>query len=315
MFNTLLFTILILLSTTTVEAGKKKVFTETIEEAKIFFTPLYASYGKTFTIESYFDYDENNAKAAATTVKDFYIELYGGLLKTKQGNKDSLRAAICHEIGHHFGGKPLVPSYYEEYLLFRGSVEGQADYWSAHYCLKKWFLGEDQEKALVKYGFSFSDLNFCKKYHKDYEDSLICTRIISAYKNMLGLPMETSPFIHILKPKSKYKIPLAAMAIHPKKDCRLETIYAASICNDKSEYGCKFSGTRPEGSRPLCWVGLEEILTNELMSGVSDKRLIKDLKRLNLDGFHYSKYEDDDVLDYGNKLSEKYRDFIDGLNL
>ncbi len=293
----------------------KKVFSTTIEQAKEFFTPLYASHGKTFTIESYFDYDENNAKASATTAKDFYIELYGGLLKTKQGNKDSLRAAICHEIGHHFGGRPLVPRYYEEYFLFRGSVEGQADYWSAHYCLKKWFAGENHEKALARYGFSFTDLNFCKKYHQDYEDGLICTRVITAYKNMLGLPIETKPFLHILTPKEKYKIPLASMAIHPKKECRLETIYAASICKTQDEYGCKILSKRPEASRPLCWAGLEEVLTTELPE-VSDKKILIDiLNTLKLDGFHYSKYEDDDVLYYGNQLSEKYKSFIDQINL
>jgi hypothetical protein len=296
------------------QAGEKKelIFNETIKEAKEFFTPYYLSKGKIFSIESDFDYHENNAKASAFSVDHYYIELYGGLIKQPRGTKDSLRAAICHEIGHHFGGRPFVPRYYEEYFFFRGSSEGQADYWSVHTCLRKWLHGEDHEKILRKNSFSFRDLNFCKSYYKKKNEYLLCTRIITAYKNMLKVDLNMPINLQVLKPIDSYIIPLAASVIHPKKSCRMETVYAGSICNSKTEYGCHFSGNRPEASRPLCWVGLEEILEFETpkLSKNNLTNLIKRLKKMNLKGFTYNFYEDDETRYLGKQLASKHEDII-----
>ena len=57
---------------------------------------------------------------------------------------------ICHEVGHHLGGAPFMPKYYEDYYLFRGSSEGQADYYATSNCLKKWFAEENHWGVIKK---------------------------------------------------------------------------------------------------------------------------------------------------------------------
>ncbi len=292
-------------------------FNQVIKEAEEFFAPIYLQNGKVFTIESDFSYNENNAKASAYSIDHYYIELYGGLVKHPTATKDSFRAAICHEVGHHFGGRPLVPKYYKEYFLFRGSSEGQADYWSAHTCLKKWLELEDHEKILRQGSFSFKDLKFCRNYFREENESLLCTRIITAFKNMFSVKIETKPFVHFLSPYKEQTIPLAASVIHPKKDCRMETIYAGVICPQGNEYGCLLSGNRPEASRPLCWVGLEEILEYEVpkLPRGEVRRIQKLLMKMNLKGFNYDFYEDEETKYLGQKLSKKHEQFIKNLNL
>ena len=85
----------------------KQRFNQVIQEAEEHFAPIYLQNGKILTIESDYNYNENNAKASAYSVDHYYIELYGGLVKHSRATKDSFRAAICHEVGHHFGGEPV----------------------------------------------------------------------------------------------------------------------------------------------------------------------------------------------------------------
>ena len=91
----------------------------------------------------------------------------------------------------------------------------------------------------------------------------------------------------------------------------METIYAGVICNSDSEYGCLLSGERPEASRPLCWVGFEEILEYEIPKLANDKirQLQEKLKKMNLKGFSYDFYEDDETK-FGDTLAKKHESFI-----
>ena len=92
---------------------------------------------------------------------------------------------ICHEVGHHLGGAPFMPKYYEDYYLFRGSSEGQADYYAANTCLKKWFSGEDHWKINLKFGFSLKDQFFCEGYYNESENHrIVHTNYLCSKKNV-----------------------------------------------------------------------------------------------------------------------------------
>lgn len=304
--------ILTILLTTTSFASERD-FNNTLEKARKFFAPLYSSNGKKLSITGEWEYDENNAKALAHTVDHYYIEIYGGALKTKGSNIDSLRAMICHEVGHHFGGAPLMPQYYEDYYLFRGSSEGQADYFATSICLKKWFSGEDHWGELAKSGYFPKDQKFCELYYSTKNEVGLCVRIITAFKKMLEMDLETFVHLNWKSPKDDYPYMLASTVIHPQKKCRLETAYAGVICQKNEIPGCLTTDAPIEASRPLCWAGIGFLLDHEFP--INSSNTIKSINRLPIKEFYTDFYDDDEVQEHSKKLKAKFKSTIPALNL
>lgn len=291
--------------------AKQIEFEKTLQSARDYFKPIYQSKGKELSILGEWEYDENNGKALAYTVDHYFIEIYGGALKSKGTNTDSLRAMICHEVGHHLGGSPFMPKYYEDYYLFRGSSEGQADYYAANLCLKKWFHGEDHWKVNYLFGFSKKDQAFCEDYYQHSDSVGLCVRIISAMKRMLSIDIETHSPLNLKNPKSDYLYALAPSVTHPKKNCRLETVYAGVIC--QTESGCLINQNPIEASRPLCWAGIGFLLENEYQE--NQKETLDFINNLPIKKFHKDFYDDDEVHRMSLILKSKYSQLIPSLEL
>ena len=293
-------------------ATNEVTFNETLHEARIFFSPIYKKHGKELTIIGDWSYDENNAKAMAYTTNHFFIEVYGGALKAKGTNKDSLRAMICHEVGHHIGGAPYVPRYYEDYYLFRGSSEGQADYYAAQRCLKNWFSGENHWRELEKYRFSEKDKKFCTKYEEGQENIGLCLRVITAFKRMLQINIDESVSFQYKARNPNYQYALASSVTHPSKECRLETVYAGVICNAEKKAGCLSFENPIEASRPLCWAGLGFLLKYEYP--VIGAKIIDFIIGLNIQHFKKDPYDDDEVFEESHEIIKQYGDIIPALS-
>ena len=288
-------------------------FNNTLNQARSYFSPLYQKHGKKLSIIGEWDYDENNAKASAYTVDHYYIEIYGGALKAEGTNIDSLRAMICHEVGHHFGGAPFMPAYYEDYYLFRGSSEGQADYFATSTCLKNWFRGEDHWKVISSAGFSTKDQKFCQRYYQSRSKIGLCVRIITAYKKMLQMKIESSTPLNWLAPKEDYPYMLASSVIHPKNKCRLETAYAGVICQKNHPLGCLSSDTPIEASRPLCWAGIGFLLDFEYPTNKAET--IDSINRLPIKEFYKDFYEDDEVNEHAKRLKAEFQSLVPSIKL
>ena len=291
------------------EASKSE-FEQTLESARKYFRPIYQSHGKELSILGEWDYDENNAKALAYTVDHYFIEIYGGALKSEGTNTDSLRAMICHEVGHHLGGAPFMPQYYEDYYLFQGSSEGQADYYAANVCLKKWLNGEDHWRKIHQIGFSKKDQIFCERYHNDKNNIGLCIRIITAFKRMLSLKIESEVQINLKTPSLAYKYALASSVTHPPSLCRLETAYAGVICHQ--ENGCSIFQNPIEASRPLCWAGVGFLLENEYKS--APQKTIEFINKLKIKNFFKDPYDDDEVHEKSLQLKSKFQNVIPALD-
>jgi len=99
----------------------------------------------------------NNPRVNAVASRQEHIweiHVYGGLLSHPELSEDEITLVLCHELGHHLGGKPTAS---------RGgwsACEGQSDYWSGQFCshlLEKPL--ESAEKLTQLYAQSSGDRN------------------------------------------------------------------------------------------------------------------------------------------------------------
>lgn len=116
------------------------------------------------------------------------INLMGGILGHERMNDEALKLLLCHEIGHFLGGPP--------YKSRTGwsSTEGQADYYSAFFCARK---------------FSFTDEAFI-------EAALALTSIYA------GVTMSQSPRLETCEETRVGRTNYG----YPSVQCRLDTLIA-----------------------------------------------------------------------------------------
>lgn len=152
------------------------------------------------------DYKDNWAQAFARRWETDQVIVYGGLSRIKDGTEDSFALALCHELGHLYGGTP----YQDEHN--RLSAEGQADYWATSVC---W------PKAAI----FFSPLNI---EARGIQAALIFTSFFAANRH-LPAPTLNTPDLTI-QDRVLYE--------HPTPQCRLDT-YLAGL-KDKPRPLCWF---------------------------------------------------------------------------
>lgn len=85
------------------------------------------------------DFDAEWAQSFARRWETDQVVVFGGVARIKGMTEDALVLALCHELGHLYGGKPWGEDYNQL------AVEGQADYWSASTCWKV-VQGENQKE-------------------------------------------------------------------------------------------------------------------------------------------------------------------------
>ncbi|MBL6991736.1 MAG: hypothetical protein ISR65_18285 [Bacteriovoracaceae bacterium] len=162
------------------------------------------------------------------TGKIFTMQFSGGLAKHKLMSKEAYTMVVCHELGHHLGGEPTFP--------YGGAVEGQADYFASYDCLRRVLINngelfrDDLEldlPVLTKF--------FCNKAFSDKLNIKLC-QLISYYGDKItefstkkkGLPV---PRFETPSMKVATKYYEVGEDPHPPYQCRLDTYFAAALCN------------------------------------------------------------------------------------
>merc|ERR1719433_1078923 len=102
--------------------------------------------GGTLTVHKQWHDDNANAYASKTGLS-WEVFMLGGLARHAAITKDGFALVVCHEIGHLIGGAPLIPGRPEPI-----ANEGQADYWGATKCLKR-YLRSGVHNVAVNGGF------------------------------------------------------------------------------------------------------------------------------------------------------------------
>ena len=89
------------------------------------------------------------------------------------GDPAALTAVVCHEAGHHLGGAPYSPARSSLGL----SIEGQADYWAANFCIPLILRAKVIEPTELLKIDGATEL--CLKKFKDPSDLSICESVIA----------------------------------------------------------------------------------------------------------------------------------------
>jgi hypothetical protein len=217
--------------------------------------------GVEFTVER--DWNDGMVNARAWKKPGhFYFKMYGGLARYETMIADSFMLVACHEMGHLIGGAPTVKPFNN------ASSEGQADYFSTSRCFKEVNKGEDHKSMIKDFAFSPIVLEKClESFSKDSEDYQICLRTAKANIAMaqtfaaLG-ELQVMPAFDTPDPYERMFILFNG---YPNAQCRLDTLFAGSLCNLSKEqrvmpnldlynkgFCSKFNG-HTKGLRPLCW--------------------------------------------------------------
>lgn len=180
------------------------------------------------------------------------LRIPGGIARQPIINADAFTLIICHEIGHHLAGPPAVWKY---------SVEGQADYFGVSDCLRRVFPKLPEYSVLREETTPEIVIDRCRGVFDDREARALCMRSAMAgarltryfaHKRHIGYPMFEMPELSISQRTN--------MGL-PSPQCRLDTYFAAALCDpenrrstaDAPSWLCTHHPLQTHGVRPRCW--------------------------------------------------------------
>lgn len=180
------------------------------------------------------------------------LRIPGGLARQSVINADAFTLIICHEIGHHLAGPPRVWKY---------SVEGQADYYGVASCLRQ-ILPKLPENSIVREETTPEVvLDRCRMAYPFSAEQQLCIRSAMAgsrltqyfaHKRHIRSPAFDRPDSAVLQQTDRGV---------PDPQCRLDTYFAAALCNpearraggEQPDWLCPTHPLQVEGVRPSCW--------------------------------------------------------------
>lgn len=198
------------------------------------------------------------------------VDVFGGLARYPGMNTDTLALVLCHEIGHHLGGAPIVMRHDGE-----GSDEGQADYFATSKCMRRIFYGTDQttyvqsqrnQNQSPQNRFIFQQ---CQRKYQRLHDQAVCARTGQASVRL------TEIIANILNSENQIKINRPSLVTpdrtvqafmlegYPSVQCRLDTLWSGALCDvdfnqpfsgtDLRVGACNIQRSDISGTRPACW--------------------------------------------------------------
>lgn len=167
-------------------------------------------------------YDNGNRK----------IHMMLGLLLARGMDEDALALIACHELGHHFGGKPS----YETPPL---SYEGQADFYANRSCFSHWMANTTAVSAVDE-----TAKDYCSNILRSTDAN--CARSMTTALKITKIVAQRFQVSTTELPLFDGNIVNETIKTHASPQCRLDTM--------KSAYACHAAGTcETSEARPACW--------------------------------------------------------------
>ncbi|MBF0362844.1 MAG: hypothetical protein HQK49_17630 [Oligoflexia bacterium] len=143
----------------------KEMFDKIIQAGR----DAYKSEDESLTIKANWDSSTVNA----TTSRMFgsvTIEMFGGLARRPEIILEGFTLVMCHELGHAYGGEPLI----QDNAWFYMSAEGQSDYYATLECYNRIAERVFELSRINPNQTTFFIKNKCKKYSngKDFSNCL-----------------------------------------------------------------------------------------------------------------------------------------------
>lgn len=237
----------------------EKLFDDMIDQLQDLYGPIVKEKGYNLIING--DWKDGTVNAyARKDGKNWYVQMFGGLARHEAVIPDAFGLVLCHEIGHHIGGAPIMG--------YPGGVwyanEGQADYFGTMKCMRRWMETQDKKKVEEAAEVPAIVKKACATSFELEADRAYCERGSMA-GHSLGMlffhlrKMKVPPAFDTPDPNVVKKTDNA----HPAPQCRVDTYFAGAICpvdyeKDVSEKDYRINTCTTEagakfGTRPLCW--------------------------------------------------------------
>lgn len=234
-------------------------FNEIIDQISAPYSPIINARGGKLVVDR--NWDNGTVNAYATRIgTQWKVAMFGGLARHPKITDDGFSLVMCHELGHHLGGHPYMKMFFWNAW---NSNEGQADYFGALKCLRKIWEKDDNQKIVSQMELPKTLVQTCQKPFNTASEVALCER-----SGMAGLTLA-----NVLADLSKQDAPTfdtpdqrvvkSTFDRHPASQCRLDTYFAASVCEKKvsdeiSDANnlngvCTTKGGQTLGVRPLCW--------------------------------------------------------------
>lgn len=230
-------------------------FNESIKQVSAIYEPLAKQHRAVLRISG--AWNDNTVNAYTTRVgSNWIVQMFGGLSRREEITLDGFKLVICHELGHNFGGYPLMSS------MMWPSAEGQSDYFASYACGRLLWGKEDNR--------GYRDVipehpkKLCDEAFKCSRDKDLC------YRTMLASWSTASLLANLGGTKIAWDTPDPTIVKstnpnHPNGQCRLDSYIAGNLCTGKKwkhsiipisetqslKYMC---GDYSKGNaRPKCW--------------------------------------------------------------
>ncbi len=236
------------------------VFNEVLDRVEDIYAPVISARGKNFQVIRNWSDGTVNAYAQQSG-NTWKVSMFGGLARHEAITADGFALVACHETGHHLGGEPKKKSWWSSSWA---SNEGQSDYFGALKCLRKYIENDDNQAIMADVNVPAQVVTECQQNFSASSDIAMCQRVA-----MAGL--STATLLGNIGREAEvpaFNTPDASTVSstnhnHPKAQCRLDTYFAASLC-DKSQDEDIVEGdfnaaqcARVDGydiqARPTCW--------------------------------------------------------------
>lgn len=238
-------------------------FNQLIDKVLNNYKDVFKKYGSTqLTVNRLWENDKINASAKKSK-GHFQIKIYGGLGRYKALSDDAFLLVLCHEVGHLIGGAPTYKPFNTS------SSEGQADYFSTTKCFRKITSGDDNTPDLKK-SYHPLALSECHNVYKNISEKNICLRSSKAQESLAETLAEltSSDTVANFDTPDPIERILILFNGYPSTQCRLDTVFAGSLCNQNpaslldfklyNKNVCSEPNGDFTGVRPKCWYAPRE---------------------------------------------------------
>ena len=212
-------------------------FNAIIDRAVNIYMPLAELQGAKIRSKKYWTSSTVNASADRQG-NDWWVSFYGGLARRPEISLDGFALAICHELGHHFGGFPFYKN--DPWA----ANEGQSDYYAAEACSRMLWAKDLTENATAAEKVEKAPKESCDKAWAGRADQELCYRITTGAKTLAAVLAHGS-MIGFDTPDPK-KV-MTTFDGHPAGQCRLDTYFQAALCGSKFDFTVIPGLKTPEG--------------------------------------------------------------------
>jgi hypothetical protein len=248
-------------------------FNQAVSGVQDAFAPVVSAMGNNLSISG--DWKSTQLNAGSKEIfSSWQVYITGAIARRPEMTTDAITLILCHEMGHHLGGFPFIPSDFPFQPTW-AAAEGEADYFSTQVCPHRmWGKAVDENAKFRSQVHPFAK-TACDASWSTQEQRDLCYRVSvgseAVIATMAGIMNKPLPNFET----PDQKIVDKTNVMYPSIQCRMDTLFHGDLCTasfdptvipgknqgldtpdaerEASKFSCmKISGFST-GLRPECW--------------------------------------------------------------